>query len=436
MASYTKLTDFAAKDALLTGNPLKLIKGVDIDAEFNSLATADADNQKKSALGTGVATFLATPSSANLAAAVTDETGSGALVFANTPTLVTPVIGAATGTSLQITTDSTGPVGSISKNSQQGLVLRGVTGSGLDLTLLNAAGSTDVAYITTGESRLTLPSPQINGTIATTGLTMPALTLGGAITGGGQNVSGLGTLGCGVITSGSGATTNIGWRIGYSGSSGWTGLWSTAVTPDLSTTYVLVNNGGTGSTVLNSVGGSSTNSLAVNGATVASFSSTALTLGSGITSISGGTNPSLNIGTGALTAGSATFQSNALVSISNAGAITEGLALNTAGNKYNLFRSGSTGYLRIQGAQAGFSGIEVADGATTIFSVGSTGTATLGVGLAVTGTLSATGLVSVGGSTPASASATGTAGTITWDSSYIYVCTATDTWKRVAIATW
>ena len=54
-------------------------------------------------LGAGVATFLGTPSSANLAAAVTDETGSGALVFANTPTLVTPVIGAATGTSLSTT---------------------------------------------------------------------------------------------------------------------------------------------------------------------------------------------------------------------------------------------------------------------------------------------------------------------------------------------
>jgi hypothetical protein len=40
-----------------------------------------------SGLGTGVATFLATPSSANLAAAVTDETGSGALVFAESPTL-------------------------------------------------------------------------------------------------------------------------------------------------------------------------------------------------------------------------------------------------------------------------------------------------------------------------------------------------------------
>jgi hypothetical protein len=46
-----------------------------------------------SGLGSGVATFLATPSSANLAAAVTDETGSGALVFATSPTLVSPALG-------------------------------------------------------------------------------------------------------------------------------------------------------------------------------------------------------------------------------------------------------------------------------------------------------------------------------------------------------
>jgi len=50
--------------------------------------------------GTGVATWLGTPSSANLAAAVTDETGTGALVFADTPTLVTPVLGVATATSV------------------------------------------------------------------------------------------------------------------------------------------------------------------------------------------------------------------------------------------------------------------------------------------------------------------------------------------------
>jgi hypothetical protein len=38
--------------------------------------------------------------------------------------------------------------------------------------------------------------------------------------------------------------------------------------------------------------------------------------------------------------------------------------------------------------------------------------------------------------TPSSAADTGTAGEICWDANYIYVCTATDTWKRTAISTW
>lgn len=58
-----------------------------------------------SGLGSGVATWLATPSSANLAAAVTDETGSGALVFATSPTLVTPNLGTPSAATL---TNATG----------------------------------------------------------------------------------------------------------------------------------------------------------------------------------------------------------------------------------------------------------------------------------------------------------------------------------------
>jgi hypothetical protein len=62
--------------------------------------------------GTGVATFLGTPSSANLAAAVTDETGSGSLVFATSPTFVTPVLGTPTSGALTTcTADGTNPVG-------------------------------------------------------------------------------------------------------------------------------------------------------------------------------------------------------------------------------------------------------------------------------------------------------------------------------------
>lgn len=56
----------------------------------------------------GFDTFASGPSSANLKALVTDETGSGALVFATSPTLVTPTIGAATASSLLINGSSSG----------------------------------------------------------------------------------------------------------------------------------------------------------------------------------------------------------------------------------------------------------------------------------------------------------------------------------------
>lgn len=62
--------------------------------------------------GSGVATWLGTPSSSNLASAVTDETGSGSLVFATSPTLVTPVLGTPTsGTLSNCTVDGTDAVG-------------------------------------------------------------------------------------------------------------------------------------------------------------------------------------------------------------------------------------------------------------------------------------------------------------------------------------
>lgn len=53
-------------------------------------------------LGTGIATWLATPSSANLGSALTDKTGTGLNVFQTSPSLVTPALGVATATSLAI----------------------------------------------------------------------------------------------------------------------------------------------------------------------------------------------------------------------------------------------------------------------------------------------------------------------------------------------
>ena len=45
-------------------------------------------------------------------------------------------------------------------------------------------------------------------------------------------------------------------------------------------------------------------------------------------------------------------------------------------------------------------------------------------------------LEAINSTVPASAGASGTVGQIAYDTGYIYICTATNTWKRVAIATW
>lgn len=75
--------------------------GVTITDDGSTKLTFTVSPTALSGLGTGVATWLATPSSANLAAAVTGETGSGALVFGTSPTIASPTV---TGT---VTTSGT-----------------------------------------------------------------------------------------------------------------------------------------------------------------------------------------------------------------------------------------------------------------------------------------------------------------------------------------
>jgi hypothetical protein len=96
-------------------------------------------------LGTGVATFLATPSSANLASAVTGETGSGALVFGTSPALTTPDLGTPSAIVLTNATgfptlnqNTTGTAGGLS-----GTALGGdVTNSGNTVTVTKINGKT------------------------------------------------------------------------------------------------------------------------------------------------------------------------------------------------------------------------------------------------------------------------------------------------------
>jgi len=93
----------------------------------------------------GIQTFLATPSSANLLAAMTDETGTGLLVFATSPTLITPVIGAATGTSLSTTGNQV-----ISGTGKQGYA----TGAGGVVTQLTSKATAVTLSRSTGQITL------------------------------------------------------------------------------------------------------------------------------------------------------------------------------------------------------------------------------------------------------------------------------------------
>jgi hypothetical protein len=135
MSNYTKTTNFATKDNLNSGNPLKIVKGTEIDTEYNNIATAVAtktDNASAAITGgsiTGITdlavadggTGASTAANArtNLSAAasgansditsitglttaltvaqggtgVTSSTGTGNVVLSNSPTLVTPSLG-------------------------------------------------------------------------------------------------------------------------------------------------------------------------------------------------------------------------------------------------------------------------------------------------------------------------------------------------------
>lgn len=79
MANYTKATDFAAKDALTTGDPAKIVKGTEIDSEFNAIATAI-----NSKANTASPTFTGTPAAPTAAAGTnTTQLATTAYVLAN-----------------------------------------------------------------------------------------------------------------------------------------------------------------------------------------------------------------------------------------------------------------------------------------------------------------------------------------------------------------
>lgn len=151
-----------------------------------------------SGFGTGMATFLATPSSANLAAAITDETGSGAAVFATNPALVTPNLGTP---SAVVLTNGTGlPIST------------GVSGlaTGIATFLATPSSANLLAALTTKTgtgNAVFSASPTFTGTVGAAAITATG-TISGAIVNSSGSATISGSLYGGSVESGNGVRAN------------------------------------------------------------------------------------------------------------------------------------------------------------------------------------------------------------------------------------
>ena len=248
-----------------------------------------------SGLGTGVATFLGTPSSSNLASAVTDETGSGSLVFATSPTLVTPVLGTPSSgtltscTGLPLTTGVTGtlPIANGGTNlttyTQGDIVYASATntlGKLADVAtgnaLLSGGVGADPAW---GKVGLTT---HVSGTLPTAngGTNLTSFTTNGAVYATSTSALTTGTLPVG--SGGTGATTLTGVLKG-NGTSAFTAATAGTdyVAPGTATTFTAAQTFNSGNLKLaGSTSGTSTlNTQAVAGTTTYTLPNATSTLG-------------------------------------------------------------------------------------------------------------------------------------------------------------
>ena len=108
MSDYTKSTDFASKDNLTSGNPAKIVKGTEIDTEFNNIATAIATKFDSSGIPSG--TVITNPTINNYTegvVAIGTVTSSNTLALTN-GTVQTATLTASTACTFTMPTATAG----------------------------------------------------------------------------------------------------------------------------------------------------------------------------------------------------------------------------------------------------------------------------------------------------------------------------------------
>lgn len=183
----------------LADNDIRAGQWVDLVYDGTNMQMQSATGNANSvALGANVATFLATPSSANLIAALTDETGTGAAVFATSPTLATPLLGTPTSGALtNCTADGTDAVGfrNIPQNSKSAAYTTVLADSGKHIY---HPGADTTARVWTIDSNANVAYPigtaitfvnDTSGGVITIAITSDTLVLAGAGTTGSRTLA-------------------------------------------------------------------------------------------------------------------------------------------------------------------------------------------------------------------------------------------------------